>query len=78
MDAIITDVIATMSWIDFLLGLTLSHAAFPVKLDEPVSAQEDLHKRFDKYHNDFIDKLSYRQKIGAWAKMAKQLNLWIC
>ena len=61
--AIVTDVIATVAWIDFLLDMKLPHILFPINMSKTTKDNGELYKKYKKFHDDVIQKMSYRQKI---------------
>jgi hypothetical protein len=73
-DSIIADIVATVAWIDLIIGLKLAHVAFPIHLNEPKSISAQLGKRFMSYYEKIIDKMSYRQKIDMFFELIEFKN----
>ncbi len=63
-NAVIADVIVTVSWIDALFDMMLPHVLFPIPFGVPVSQVDPvLYKKYNKFRDDVIRKMSYRQKV---------------
>lgn len=68
-DSIITDVIATVAYIDLVLQVKLAHAKYPVKMSSRVSENPEQHEKFENYLYKHVEKLSYREKIDEFFKI---------
>jgi hypothetical protein len=63
-NAIIADVIATVSWVDTLLDMKLPHMFFPIPMGSPVDQVDKvMYRKYNKFRDDVIRKMSYRQKV---------------
>ena len=74
---IVVDVIATVSWVDFLLDMKLPHIMFPIDFSKTPKENGELYKKYDKFHRDVIQKMSYRQKVDMFFALADVSNLKI-
>ncbi len=72
---IVVDVIATVSWVDFLLDIKLPHIIFPIDFSKTPNENGELYKRYEKFHNDVVKKMSYRQKVDMFFALADVSNL---
>lgn len=75
--AIVTDVIATVAWIDFLLDIKLPHILFPIDMNKSAKDNGELYKKYEKFHDDVIQKMSYRQKIDMFFALSNIEDLKI-
>lgn len=70
-NSIIADVIATVSWIDSLFDMKLPHILFPIPMDVSINQIDKvMYKRYNKFRDDVILKMSYRQKVDMFFAIA--------
>lgn len=74
---IVVDVIATVSWVDFLLDMKLPHIMFPIDFGKTPKENGELYKKYDKFHKDVVQKMSYRQKVDMFFALVDVSNLKI-
>lgn len=74
---IIVDVIATVSWVDFLLDVKLPHLIFPIDFSKTPNENGKQYKRYEKFHKDVVQKMSYRQKVDMYFALVEVTDLKI-
>ncbi len=74
---IVVDVIGTVSWIDFLLDIKLPHLIFPIDFSKTPNENGEQYKRYEKFHKDVVQKMSYRQKVDMFFALVDVSNLKI-
>jgi hypothetical protein len=74
---IVVDVIGTVSWVDFLLDIKLPHILFPIDFSKTPTENGELYKKYEKFHKDVVQKMSYRQKVDMFFALADVTNITI-
>lgn len=74
---IVVDVIGTVSWIDFLLDIKLPHLIFPIDFSKTPNENGEQYKRYEKFHKDVVQKMSYRQKVDMFFALVDITNVKI-
>jgi len=74
---IVVDVIGTVSWVDFLLDVKLPHIIFPIDFSKTPNENGEQYKKYDKFHKDVVQKMSYRQKVDMFFALAEVTDLKI-